>query len=31
MKGFDENNVQKVFQSEVLSSSMGVPQGTTLD
>jgi hypothetical protein len=30
MKGFDENNVQKVFQSEVLSSSMGVPQGTTL-
>jgi hypothetical protein len=30
MKGFDENNAQKVFQSEVLSSSMGVPKGTTL-
>jgi exonuclease III len=30
LKTFDENNVQKVYKSEVLSSSMGVPQGTTL-
>jgi Reverse transcriptase (RNA-dependent DNA polymerase) len=30
LKSFDENNIQKVLRSEVLSSSMGVPQGTTL-
>jgi Reverse transcriptase (RNA-dependent DNA polymerase) len=30
LKTFDENNVQQVLQSETLSSSMGVPQGTTL-
>jgi hypothetical protein len=30
LKTFDENNIEKVVQSEVLSSSMGVPQGTTL-
>jgi hypothetical protein len=30
LKTFDENNVKQVLQSETLSSSMGVPQGTTL-
>jgi hypothetical protein len=30
LKSFDENNVQNIINSFVASSSMGVPQGTTL-
>jgi hypothetical protein len=30
LKTFDGINIEEVVQSEVLSSSMGVPQGTTL-